>query len=206
MSSDRTGTAQRPGLRERKKAKTRALIQEHALRLFLRDGYESTSIDDVADAAEVSRSTVLRYFPTKADLVIYDALDERIYQAFRAQPPTLSIVGAIRATLRSAFGTDASSRELMLQRRRADFVWKEPELHAAVLNELTRSIREMVTLVAERSGRSPDDKAVVALSGAVVGVVIAAWFAPASNDPDWVTKVLETMDEGFALLERGFNL
>jgi hypothetical protein len=48
------------GLRERKKAKTRAAIQEHALRLFRIQGYEATTIEQIADAAEVSPSTVFR--------------------------------------------------------------------------------------------------------------------------------------------------
>ena len=48
----------RPSLRERKKAKTRAAIQEHALRLFHEQGYEETTVEQIADAAEVSPSTL----------------------------------------------------------------------------------------------------------------------------------------------------
>ena len=86
---DAIGTDDPPklGLRERKKAKTRAAIQEQALRLFREQGYEETSIEAIAEAAEVSPSTVFRYFPTKPDLVIYDDLDDRMIEAFRASPP-----------------------------------------------------------------------------------------------------------------------
>src|ERR1700730_15744148 len=92
------------GLRERKKAKTRASIQEHALRLFHERGYEQTTVEQIADAAEVSPSTFFRYFPTKEDVVMYDALDPLLLEAFEAQPADLSPVGALRATMREVFG------------------------------------------------------------------------------------------------------
>ena len=60
------------GLRERKKAKTRAAIQQHALRLFQVKGYTATTVEEIAEAAEVSPSTFFRYFPTKEDIILYD--------------------------------------------------------------------------------------------------------------------------------------
>lgn len=64
-----------PGLRERKKAKTRAAIQHEALRLFREQGYDETKIEQIAAAVEVSESTIYRYFPTKEDLVLWDEFD-----------------------------------------------------------------------------------------------------------------------------------
>ena len=87
MTAIQTDDPPRPGLRERKRVKTRALIQEHALRLFREQGYDETSIEEIAEASEVSPSTVFRYFPTKPDLVIYDNLDERMIEAFRRNRP-----------------------------------------------------------------------------------------------------------------------
>src|SRR6202165_753065 len=87
----------RPGLRERKKVKTRAAIQEHALRLFAERGYEATTVGDIADAAEVSPSTFFRYFPTKEDVVLYDALDPLLLAALEAQPLDLRPGRAFRA-------------------------------------------------------------------------------------------------------------
>jgi hypothetical protein len=78
------------GLRERKKAKTRAAIQHHALRLFREHGYEETTVEQIAEAAEVSESTLYRYFPTKEDLVLWDEFDPLLIEAFRAQPPELT--------------------------------------------------------------------------------------------------------------------
>jgi AcrR family transcriptional regulator len=73
----------RPGLRERKKAKTRAAIQEQAMRLFRERGYEATTVEQIAEAAEVSPSTFFRYFPTKEAVVMYDVLDQILIEAFQ---------------------------------------------------------------------------------------------------------------------------
>ena len=89
MSSSLEADRPKPGLRERKKAKTRAAIQEVALRLFERQGYEATTIEQIAEAAEVSPSTFFRYFGSKEDVVVYDALDPILIEAWRKQPRRL---------------------------------------------------------------------------------------------------------------------
>jgi len=88
------------GLRERKKARTRAAIREHALRLFREQGYQRTTVEQIAAAAEVSPSTFFRYFPTKEDLVLQDDMDTRMLEAFERQPTGLSPVAAIRGAIR----------------------------------------------------------------------------------------------------------
>ncbi|MGA2514752.1 MAG: TetR family transcriptional regulator [Candidatus Limnocylindrales bacterium] len=192
----------RPGLRERKKARTRALIQEQALRLFRDRGYEETSVEDIAEAAEVSPSTVFRYFPTKPDLVIYDDLDERMIEGFRAQPAELDPVQALRASLRSGFA-GLAGEEMALQLERERLMRTVPELRAAMLGEFTRTLREIADLVAERTGRPANDDDVLALAGAVIGLSIAAWLG--GEDETWTERFLARIDRGMALLESGFH-
>ncbi len=192
----------RLGLRERKKAKTRALIQEHALRLFREQGYDATSVEEIAEAAEVSPSTVFRYFPTKPDLVIYDDLDERMIEAFRAQPPELNALQALRASFRSGFG-GLAGEEMALQLERERLLRSVPELQSAMLGELARTVGEIADLVAERSRRPADDDGVLALAGAVIGIAIAAWFSVDMDaSPE---RFLDRVDTGIALLESGFR-
>ena len=63
------------GLRERKKAKTRAALREHAMRLFEEQGFAATTVEQIAEAAEVSPSTFFRYFATKEDAILVDDVD-----------------------------------------------------------------------------------------------------------------------------------
>ena len=78
MSPDRV-----PGLRERSKAKRRALIQRTAMKLFAERGFEQTTLADIADEAEVAVRTVTGYFPSKLDLAMSfaDGIAERLTAA-----------------------------------------------------------------------------------------------------------------------------
>ncbi|GGL06724.1 TetR family transcriptional regulator [Sphaerisporangium melleum] len=63
------------GLRARKKARTHDAIADAAISLFLAHGFDRVSINDIAAAAEVSKPTLFRYFPTKEDLVLHRFAD-----------------------------------------------------------------------------------------------------------------------------------
>ena len=187
------------GLRERKKAKTRAAIQVHALRLFARQGYAATTVDQIAEAAEVSPSTFFRYFPTKEDVVLHDRYDPLLLAAFRAQPPELSPIAALRRTIRSVLGS-LPADELARERQRATLVIAVPELRARALDQLASTLEPFTAVVAERTGRSPRDPAVRALTGAIIGVSMSAML-DAAEDPG--ADYVELMDTGLAHLQAG---
>src|SRR3954467_13009256 len=91
-----------PGLRERKKARTRAAIREHAMRLFEEQGYAATTVDQIAEAADVSPSTFFRYFPSKEDVALSDEFDPLIIAAMRNQPAGLDPIETIRRAIKAA--------------------------------------------------------------------------------------------------------
>src|SRR5206468_9013892 len=93
-----------PGLRERKKRKTRWLIQAQALRLFREQGYDQTTVDQIAAAAEISPSTFFRYFKTKEDVVLEDEYDPMLLGAFDAAPPDLRPIPALRHAIGTVMG------------------------------------------------------------------------------------------------------
>jgi len=105
-----------PGLRERKKAATRKAIHDGAIRLFGEQGFAGTTIDQIAETADVSRATVFHYFPTKESIVFGDAP-----QAIAALAALLEdapeVVPAVREWLRGLTGW--IEPDLQLQRRLA---------------------------------------------------------------------------------------
>jgi AcrR family transcriptional regulator len=190
------------GLRERKKARTRAEIQAHALRLFREQGYDATTVQQIIEAAEVSESTFFRYFPTKGDVVLLDEFDPLIVDAFLRQPSELSPLEALRRAFRTVFER-LSTQEAAEQRDRMRLVLSVTELRGAMLDQFASAMNLLAVVLAERSGRRADDVAVRTVAGAVVGATVSVMFA-ALDDPD--ADVAALLDEAMAHLEAGLQL
>jgi AcrR family transcriptional regulator len=202
MTQTLDGSRPAQGLRERKKAKTRAAVQRHALRLFKEQGYDNTTVEQIADAAEISPSTFFRYFPTKEDVVLYDAVDPILIAEFEAQPAELSPVQAMRRAIHGVFSR-MPAEDIAEQRERGLLIFEVPELRMRTLDEAVRSSQLFADLVARRVGRSPDDLAVLTFVGAVFGAVMAAVLTGA-RDPQ--ADYLALMDTALANLEAGLPL
>jgi AcrR family transcriptional regulator len=194
--------AKTSGLRERKKARTRAAIREHALRLFREQGYHATTVEQIAEAAEVSPSTFFRYFPTKEDVVLQDDVDIMTSEAFEAQPASLSPIAAFRAAAAQMFAALAPE-ELARLRETTELTLTVPEVRARAMDELSRTIDQIAGSLARRTGRSPDDLAVRDTAGALIGVIMAAtmpWAGQPSEDmPERVDAALAHLEAGLPL-------
>jgi AcrR family transcriptional regulator len=88
----------RPGLRERKKQRTRETIARVALELFAEHGYEETTLAEIAEAADVSTRTIFAYYASKEDILFCDMPDmlERLRQALDQRPEGATTLDALR--------------------------------------------------------------------------------------------------------------
>ncbi|HKA67618.1 MAG TPA: TetR family transcriptional regulator [Actinomycetes bacterium] len=191
-----------PGLRERKKAKTRRSIQEHALRLIAEHGYEGTTVEQIAEAAEVSPSTFFRYFPTKEDVILRDDYDPILVAALLRQPAELPPIAALRAALREVFGAlYAEIRDDIY--RRTKLQMEVPALRARLMQGQLATFQTFADTMAARSGREPTDPEVRAFAGVFMGIAMAAivqWL-----DSDGKDELPDLIDAGLALVEDGLR-
>ena len=208
MTELRSASQDKPcGLRERKKARTRAAIREHALRLFHEQGYQRTTVEQIAAAAEVSPSTFFRYFPTKEDLVLQDVMDTRMLEAFERQPTGLSPVAAIRGAIREVLES-YSEADLDVIRQTTTLAMTVPEVRARAMDEFGRTIAVVSEALAKRAGRPADDLAVRTIAGAIIGVIMSITmpWAGWSSDRQIIMDMFERIDQALALLEAGLPL
>jgi AcrR family transcriptional regulator len=177
------------------------------MRLFAEHGYSATTVEQIAEAAEVSPSTFFRYFGSKEDVVVRDKLDPLLIEAFHAQPPEVSPIAAVRAAICSVFA-QIERDDLATFRLRHDLMQSVPELRAMLIDEFTQNVEMIAAAVAQRVGRDRDDVEVRNWAGAVVGVLMATAMAQL-KDPDWsgsIESYMQRLDAALAHLEAGLPL
>jgi len=191
----------RPGLRERKRARTLEQIRAHALRLFLEQGYEATTVHQIAEAADVSPSTLFRYFPTKAQLVLPFDLATLIRDAFDTLSPDDSVFDAIHSALRASFA-ELSTLDADGETHEEGVSYALARAREALLGKATGAVGLIADLIGEQWGRDPHDPLVQAAAGGVVGVGVAAWSADRDLGRVAALRILEVGMQG---LEDGFR-
>jgi AcrR family transcriptional regulator len=189
-------------LRERKKARTRAAIREHALRLFREQGYDATTVEQIAAAAEVSPSTFFRYFPTKEDVVLRDDMDDRMFEAFDRQPMSLTPIAAFRAAVHEAIATFTPAEWAEFQEMAAVGM-SIPEVRARMVDEMARMIETAVDALAKRTGRSPTELAVRVYAGAIIGAIMAVMGPETYAEGTVNAELFGRIEDALAVLESG---
>ncbi|MGK5553548.1 TetR family transcriptional regulator [Actinomadura kijaniata] len=185
------------GLRARKKARTREAILREAFRLFRERGYHATTVEQIAEAAEVSPATFFRYFPTKEDLVTLDRFPPLV-EALAVQPPGAPVT-VLRGAFRTAFAA-LSEEEILAGYAREAFAATVPELLAANLRRSPGLLREVIDVLADRAGCATDDPGLRNAVGAALGVVAMVWFQaardPAMDGPAEIDRALAHLEAG----------
>jgi AcrR family transcriptional regulator len=185
------------GLRERKRTRTRLMIQAEAMRLFAEKGYASTTIEEIADAAAISPRTFFRYFPTKEDVVLWDEYDplapQLLAQRGADEPPAHTIRALIRATLAGLYRRD---REQLLARAR--LLASEPELRARAREMQQSGGDELAAALAQTRGKPVDElrvRVILAALGATVMIAMDLWQRDEGNG-----DLLELLDRAIDAL------
>ena len=181
------------GLRERKKQQTRAAIQREALRLIAERGYDATTCEQIAAAAEVSTATLFRYFPTKEDIVLQDGYDPVIAAAVVARPAQEAPLVAVRRGFDDALA-DVLRGDLEPVRQRTALILSVPALRARAREQNASLVSHLRVALQARGGAADGDFEVAAsCCAAAVSVAVERW---ATQGGDLAALV----DEAFAEL------
>ena len=193
----------RLGLRERKKIKTRMAIRKATYRLIQEQGYDATTIEQIAEAAEVSPSTVFRYFPTKEDIVVTDEYDPLLEEELRARPADEPLLQSLRYVVNSALRQSVSGEYETPEemRLRGRLMVEVPAVRSRMIESMSVTGQMMCRVVAERTGRDPDDLEVRVYCMGVVGALMEAsrYWAEKGQQGDieeYVARALDVLEHG----------
>ncbi|WP_221357664.1 TetR family transcriptional regulator [Streptomyces beigongshangae] len=180
-------TAPRPGLRERKKRRTRDALVRTALELFVANGYERTTVDEIAGAVDVSQRTFFRYFASKeeAAFAVQELVEAHFLEAVRRRPPHEPPLTALRRAVLASWDTIGEAIETVvpmeLHMRAFRLIESTPALLAAHLGRQEGLEEELARTVAEREGldvdADPRPRVTVALFGGVMRLAARSWGA-----------------------------
>ncbi|MER6260925.1 TetR family transcriptional regulator [Streptomyces sp900105245] len=190
----------RPGLRERKKIKTREAIRAATYALVEEQGYDATTIDRIAERAEVSPSTVFRYFPTKEDIVLTDGYDARIAEEIRRRPAGEPWPDTVRHALRRAarLGVEEDPRTTRLRTR---LMVQVPAVRSRMTRSMSITGRALCRAIGERTGHDPDGLEVRVHAMALVGALVetSLYWAEHGHRDDFTVL----LDRALHVLEHG---
>lgn len=187
-------TTTAPSRRARKKDATRRALADTAVRLFAAQGFDETTVEQIADAVDVSPRTFHRYFERKEDAVFADRDDRlaRFRLALDARPddePPLAAVRSALVEVNRELG-DVGEVELL----RARLIRDTPALRAANLHNYDDWSRAIAHFVARRTGARPDDPWPSLAGRCVISAVIDARRRWAADGGDLARRVRHSLD------------
>jgi AcrR family transcriptional regulator len=191
------------GLRERKRTAAMHRIQTVAMDLFERDGYADVTVEQVAEASDVSPSSVYRYFGTKEQILLWDEFDPILPEVMKVALADAVPLSGVRRAIEVAMAgfTDEDERRVA---RRLRLIMGNPALESAV-NGHTYVLAEAVgELLAERLERPPADLEVQVFAHAFIGGLLGAfhhWHGTGFEAP-----LREVLERCFVIFEEGLDV
>lgn len=188
------------GLRERKKAETRRAIAAAALDLASRKGAASVTVDDIAEAADVSPRTVFNHFPTKEAAILgVDplrrlAMLERLAHRPPEEPPLTAFVAATRDYYTPDWADQVRARAALVQ--------DNPQLHDAWVASFCSLEDDLTRVIAARTGLDPERHPYPRLVAEVAVTAMRSAVRQAIQEPDHIT-IEQSLADTFASLASG---
>ncbi|MFI6893990.1 TetR family transcriptional regulator [Streptomyces sp. NPDC050256] len=190
------------GLRERKKRRTRDALLRAALDLFTTQGYEETTVDEIADAVEVSQRTFFRYFAGKEAVVfaVQEMVESRFILELRQRPAAEAPFEAMRRAVLCAWNSIGEAIEAIipveLHMRTYQMIESTPSLLAAHMRRGVVMEEQLAGLIAEREGldvaRDPRPRVAVAAFCGVMRVTGQLWGQGYDGSMDSLRTLTET--------------
>lgn len=194
------------GLRERKKARTRDAIAAAAVDLFERNGYDATTVDEIAEAADVSPRTFFRYYDSKVDVIMGrkgpDGEDDDLALRLGTRPPEEGPVEATRQVLREELVGALTADPLLVRQIR--IMLGTPSLQAIAREHFNEHHDDMAADFAVRMGVEKGDYRAHIVASAVsntMWTVVAHWVAEGGDG----AALVAMLDEAFTLLAGGLD-
>lgn len=194
-----SSTTETVGLRERNKLRRREQITEAALRLFAERGFDGVTIEEIAEAADVSRRTFFRYFARKEDVIIAwkQQMADELRAALAERANEESPLDAAHGALATVVAGYADRPELTLGLMR--LFEGGPKLHAGADYEDWDVV--LADGIAQRMGvdaaRDSAPRLIATVGFAVLTATIETWAANGGKD-----DLVALLDDGFAELRR----
>ncbi|GAA3580688.1 hypothetical protein GCM10022419_072710 [Nonomuraea rosea] len=196
------------GLRERKKEKTRLALLDAALDLFLEQGYESTTVEQIAGVVDVSPRTFFRYFTSKDHLVLWfhDHAEEILLETLESRPPDeapfTAMMHAIRAVIGDMEGGTPEEADRFQKLRRLMDTY--PHLIGQSVARGAETERRLAEMIAGRRGTDPDADQLSYLIVAFAMSTMRVGFECPRRDST-IQEVMSRMTETIELAERSLR-
>lgn len=154
------------GRRERKRRQTRERIEQAAMSLFLERGFDATTIEEITEAADVSKRSFFDYFPSKEEVVFawQDSFADRLMAAIAARPPGESDVKAVEEALIVTVTASADERAMAL----GELIHCTPTLKARDQLKYAKLEQKLTDALIARKGGDPEARAHMRLLSAIV--------------------------------------